>query len=244
MDPTIRKIIITICVLWGASMQSQQAQELFLQGNKEYEKGDFSQALSHYKAIKNKGAAVWYNMGNCFYHTHNFVQAIVCWQRSLPGASAALYADAQHNCAQAYQKLGKSMEDSWADTIVDYAHGMPTIVIQILFLFCWFLIWFILVQWQKTWIINCLIVLLLLSSLYLGSILWYRYQRQLQYGIITDGTTPLYVGPHTQYHTLGTIDSGQKVLLMQKRSDWYKVAKDGVCGWIPASAIEVVNHQS
>ncbi len=85
---------------------------------------------------------------------------------------------------------------------------------------------------------------LLVITSYCGLILWYHYQQQKAYGIIVEKKAPLYVGPDTNYHAIGTIELGDKVALMQKRATWYKVSKDGITGWIPCSTIEIIEQLS
>jgi hypothetical protein len=244
MDTTIRKVVITFFLLWSGNGYCQQAQEPFLLGNKAYEKTEFDQALHHYQAIKKKGPAVWYNMGNCYFHTNDFVRAIICWQRSLHGATAALYKDAQCNCAYTYQQLKMAIEPAFFDKIVNQAYAIPTLLIQILFLLSWFFLWFVMTRRSKVLSVQIMIGITILCIVYLGYITWHRYQQQWQeYGIVTH-ETPLYAGPHVHYDTLATVEKAQKLLLIQKRPEWYKVAKDNDVGWIPSNTLEIINHQS
>ena len=51
--------------------------ESFLQANVVYAQEEFKQALYVYQRIDNKGAAVWFNMGNCWYHLKQYVDALL-----------------------------------------------------------------------------------------------------------------------------------------------------------------------
>lgn len=246
MDRTIRAIFIILFLGFSSTVRSQQAQELFLLANKAYEKGNYAEALRHYKAIKKKGPVLWYNMGNCYYHEQDFAHAIACWQRALKGASVSLYNDVQHNCGCAYQKLSKEYQSTLWDRCIDYsAYRLPILVVQFLFLLCWLLLFIIVWQWSKSWFVYLGMVGACLLLIYFGFVLWYQYNQQCQtYGIVIEKTAPFYVGPHTQYHVRGTAEIGDKLKLVQKRAEWYKVSKDGVIGWMPLSAIEIIGHLS
>ncbi len=246
MDRRIRTIFIIFFLWWPHQSMSQQAQELFLLANKAYEKGESAEALRHYQAIKKKGPILWYNMGNCYYRQHDFAQAIACWQRALRGATVSLYKDVEHNCAHAYQKLSKKYHSSWWDMIMaSSAYRIPILVMQLLFLLCWALLFMMIMRRQKSWHNYFSIIGLLLLLFYFGLVLWYHYQQQRQaYGIVIEKTAPLYVGPDAQYHAVGTAEIGDRITLMQKRAAWYKVSKDGTTGWIPSSAIEIVEQLS
>ena len=246
MVKTIRKIIIILFSLFVLEMQAQQAQELFLHGNKAYEFGEYPVALRHYQSIRKKGAAVWYNMGNCYYHTQDYARAIACWQRSLKGALPSAYADAQRNSALAYQKLGKSRTVTIFERVLSRAtHRMPIAIAQLLFLCIWFFLWIIALRWYKTGFIYALMFFLCVGVLFFGMVLMrqYRYQTQ-QHGIVVDPIVSLYAGPHSHFHAMGTIEIGDAIELIEKRPGWYKVSKGGQYGWVLADTIEVIDHLS
>jgi tetratricopeptide (TPR) repeat protein len=90
MVRTIRKKYIIIFFIWTvtfASIFAGQAEELFLRGNKYYAEKDYNNALETYDMIDQKGCAVLYNMGNCYYRQENYPYALVYWARAEIGAN-------------------------------------------------------------------------------------------------------------------------------------------------------------
>lgn len=241
MDTTIRTTFIILFCWWNIAT-AQQPQELFLQANKAYEQGDFAGALRSYQSIKKKGPILWYNIGNCYYHQHDLARAIASWQRALKNASASLAHDVEHNCAVAYQKLAKEYHPGrWDNSFLKY--HLPLLMIQFLFLFCWLFLCILIWRWRKSWHIYVIMILLCITVLYTGIMLWYCYERQTTiYGIVIDKTAPVYIGPHTQYHVIENATAGDPVQLIERRSSWYKVTKGGVVGWMPSSAIEIIEQ--
>jgi tetratricopeptide (TPR) repeat protein len=70
-------------MIFARTLSAQTAQELFLRANEQYRAGDFDTALATYQKISPKGAAVWYNMGNCAFQKNDQARATLYWQRAL-----------------------------------------------------------------------------------------------------------------------------------------------------------------
>lgn len=241
MGTTIRTTII-ILFFWASMVSAQQPQELFLQANKAYDQGDFAEALRCYQSIKKKGPILLYNIGNCHYHRGDKARAIACWQRALKGASTELARDIEHNCTIAYHALAKEYHPARWDTFF-IRYKVPLLIVQFLFLFCWLFLCILLWRLKKTWRIYVLMIGLIAMVFYLGLALWHCYERQTtMYGIVVEKNAPVYVGPHAQYHVMGTVNNGDTVHLIEQRSSWCKIAKDDVIGWIPSSTIEIVEQ--
>lgn len=243
MDTKIRKTVIIFLIGIASLLQAQHAQELFLLGNESYVHGKFNDALKRYNTIKNKGPGVWYNMGNCYYQENEFPQAILCWQRAVKGASNSLYNDIQHNSALAYKKLGKEVPSLVLPGIIERStRHMPTIFIQGLFLASWFLLWVLLLRRRKNLFILLFVCFVSIICIFFGIAAWYRYAYQKnQYGIVTKKGVTLYIGPNEQYHTVGHLEPADMVALIEQRSsEWYKVTKEHMSGWVPSSAIQLV----
>ncbi len=242
MDRTIRAIFVIICVLALGQLKAEPAQELFLRANKAYEKGNFGEALQQYQAIKKKGPALWYNMGNCYYQQHTLGHALACWERALKGASRSLSANVRHNCACAYRTLQKEYPLLSQERVFSQEKcPVPILLVQLLFLCCWFLFCFLVLHWSAHLSSYLLMIGLGITGVYLGLILWYHYEQHYYlYGIVIEKATPLSVGPHKHYQAVGTAELGDKVKLIHQRSGWYKIAKDNVIGWVPSSTIEPI----
>ncbi len=242
MDRAVRKNIVIFLTFIPAIFYAQNAQELFLRGNKAHEQKQWNDALSLYNTIEKKGRAVWYNMGNCFYRLGKFSQAIVCWKRAACGASLIEYDDSMMNIAAAYEKLGNPKEDSLFIAFERWANVLPTLPLQVLFLLCWYALWIIgMVGYRRRILFYSVMFGLSFLVIILGNILLTKYYAQkYEKGIVVNNTSQLLAGPHEGYHTIGNVPLADELLVYEKRPGWYKVAGHNAQGWIPSSNVEVI----
>lgn len=220
----------------------QESSDLFAQANEAFEQGQIDQAIEQYVAIPDKGPAIWYNLGNCYYQKKDSARALVCWQRSLPGASWKQYADVQHNIAIVSQSLGIEKPFSTVSLLVDRAaHTIPIWLVQWLFLLSWWalfmLYWFKIRMRFLPLIYTALLTLMILF----GILAWVQFTHTTQQrGVIVTKNLALHAGPNHGYHGLGTVRYADTVQLLEHKDGWYKIAKDDATGWAWATGIEPI----
>ncbi len=243
MDRSARSVII-ISVLLGISpfVYAQNSQEKFLRGNKAYRQKQWSDALSLYTSLEKKGRAVWYNMGNCFYKMGNTVKALICWKRAAFGASPSEYSDIETNIGMACKKLGVFQQRDQHVPWDRWANCLPPLPLQILFLLCWYALWFIVAMkpFRRT-ILYMVIIGLVCTIIVLGGVILQTYYVQrYERGIVMNRTAHLLSGPHEGYHTVCSVPLAEELFVYEKRPGWYKVSGNGVYGWIPFNDVEVI----
>src|SRR5438309_468700 len=94
MDRTLRKNYIALffmCMLTVMVTVAGTDEELFLRGNKYYAQKDYDNAIRSYDMMGRKGRAVLYNMGNAYFHTDDYAQALIYWSRAQIGATPQEY---------------------------------------------------------------------------------------------------------------------------------------------------------
>lgn len=203
------------------------SQELFLQANAQYAQKNYEKALKLYEKIPHKGAAVWYNMGNCAYKMADTVHAQLYWKRASKTGDSAIQADTIHN-------LDRISHNQLSAPI------LAPLAIQILF-FCIFSVFLViscfLVRRKK-------IMFLAACSLAMGGISFLTYTT---YRHITDtkalvmsSENYLYAGPDYDYHQLAPISGGSEVVVLKHADGWAKVSWHNQIGWIKSNAIEVI----
>lgn len=230
--------------LFGASLcGAQSARELFAQGNNAYEQKQWSEALRSYEAISNKGCAVWYNMGNCFYKLGSRSRAIICWKRAMLGASVDEQMDIAKNLNIAYEKQGYKNNVPPYTFFEQWAYCVPLLPLQLLFLFCWYALWIVLLFGVRgrPFLFYGIVVGLWCATLLVGNVVriqyfFYTHKR----GQVVKEQAHLFAGPHEQYHEVGTVGLFDELQINEKREGWYKVAKGDQHGWIPAAAVELI----
>lgn len=244
MDRDTRNVfIILICLVVPLFLKAQNVQELFLRGNKAYKQKQWQEAFDLYHSIEKKGRAVWYNMGNSLYRLNDYAHAIVCWKRSIYGSSLSELFDISKNITLAHKKLEKPMQGGFLMMTEQWSHVLPVLPIQLLFLLCWNLFWFIgigIIQCKKRFF-YFLVIGLAVLMIPLGNVLLEKYyiQRDIK-GIVVTKESPLLAGPHMGYHVVGTVSLADELLVCEKRSGWCKVSGHQGYGWIQSSNLEII----
>ena len=100
-------IVFLIMVLAVTTANTQNDEEFFLRGNKFYEQKDYDNALSSYDMMSKKGRAVFYNMGNCYFHKDDYAQALVYWSRAENGATRQEHSAIERNKRRVLEIMGK-----------------------------------------------------------------------------------------------------------------------------------------
>lgn len=232
-------IIVIFCILAG-NILADQRRELFLQGNKAYQAGDLSHAIQFYKKIEHKGPGVWANLGNCYAAKGEEQQAFICWRRAQKTAPYDLWVQLEAQCKAMLEskkgegELGQLMLPRW------WYYFFPTLLIQILFLLCWYALFFFLLsrsKWRyRPYLIGPLIIVLCLF----GFLLYMQYRHnKFEKGIVLKETS-LKAGPQEKFDDIGLIRSLDSVQIHKQNKGWCKVCCENKNGWIPSEAVELL----
>ncbi len=233
----MKLILVFFILITAYSSCNATAQELFLQANNAYKKGNFSQALDAFNAIDNKGAAVWYNMGNAYYHLNRYVDALIAWKRALKYDGFHLIDAINANSDCAYDKLEIKQSYGYLDWVTKEINRRSLFFWQFIFLCS--LYGFLLVLYgvkNKKWLI--FICLLVINSTGIGLIVRWQ-ERNCQTGIVISDTF-LVAGNDEQFSKIGALKPGQEVIIKEKNQSWCKVAVDNQIGWILNNNVEFI----
>lgn len=242
MDKSFRKRCIVFCFI-ALYAQAGNDEELFLRGNKLYEHHEYDKALSSYEMMTHKGRAVLYNMGNCYYHTHNYPQALVYWLRAERGATPYECALIAHNKQQLATKMGKQSTQSLVERMISFVHAsMPyvsVLFLQIFFLLCWYFLVFVAAKNNRSRRLASSIVLLVVMAV--GAVLgMYHLRHRTVFGVVVKQQALLFSGPHTGFHAIGSVACADHVVVKEQREGWYKIGYSGNIGWVEAEAIQII----
>lgn len=237
-DSMKRLISLVLIVLWAHCLIAREsnAQELFLRAQQLYVQHNYQAALDCYQAIKHKGWSVHYNMGHCFYKLEDPTQALICWKRAQQIApfSAALAID-----STACQLT--SSTSSWITTVVrTLAETTSLLVIQLIFLLCWFLWWAVMMLKRGGFKYLLTIVFTILTILVFVMLIMKYKAQQSMVGIVVDDEVPVFVGPNNNYHVISFLPKYGEVKVCEIKGDWYHVRNGVVKGWVPAEAVTIV----
>src|SRR6185369_5044389 len=105
-DYLISGALFFFCVLSSALVFGTNNEERFLSAIDAYKHEQYERALDLNESIPDKGRAVLFNMGNCYWELNKPIDAVVCWRRAQRGAPRAEYDAAQKNIDGAYVEAG------------------------------------------------------------------------------------------------------------------------------------------
>lgn len=241
------RIFFYLCIslfFWGSPrLIAIPSQELFLQGNQAYEAGAYAQALKFYESIEDKGPAVWFNMGNCFYQQDSAGAALVSWRRAQRGASGSLYRAAQRNIDLI--QAGGDRRQVWWQPIYQLIMYIVAFVglgfLQIIFLFCLFIILVLLKSLSASMMRRLLFCIAVGMILVVGvciAVSW--YDMLYDHAVVKEKQVSIYAGPGCDYHVIGTCSHLQEFAIRDKKGVWYKIRGAGQRGWIQKDSCEVI----
>ena len=197
--------------------------------------GEVADAVTFYQDMKEKNAAVWYNMANLAFEQKEYAKAHLYWLRAIKHADVPLFAAAWHNMQQGDTEQG-ALETLWY-WLLYIQKKMGILFLQLLFLLLWYLFWY---RNRFTGLVKtCAIVSMPLAVLLIGPI-WAGYRLHIPYAMIVEQKASLYNGPNDSFYTVATLEPGALLRIEQQKETWYKVQHDGHQGWIAADAIELV----
>ena len=213
---------------------AQTAQELFLQANQSYAQKDYEAALKLYEQIPQKGAAVWYNMGNCAYKSGDDLHALLYWNRSQKNSNPTIIHDSAINKAIVMKKLQQSIEP------ISLFAQIPLLLVQILF-FCAFSVFLVIIRIfirRKKRAMLSLYSVLLIG---IGYMTYMAYNHTAyEHALVMHNEGAMYAGPDANYHQLASIPAGSSVTILTRTNDWAKICCRKQVGWIACNVIEII----
>lgn len=218
---------IFFLILSTISLHAQDVTDLFTQANKQYQKNECAQALALYDQIPDKGAATWYNMGNCAYKLNDQVHALLYWKRAYKYGNHEI----QKNSLQNMKLLSLPYEP----LSHPFANTNP-LIMQILF-FCIFSVFLIVGYFlihARRWIFLAMTVATLAS---VGRIT-YKVTALCPQALVMLDEISLRAGPGTEYHQLGSLSAGTTVQVIKHSQGWAQVTHNSTRGWIEDKMIE------
>lgn len=203
-------------------------EELFLEANLLYKKGEFENALERYTQIEPKGVAVWHNMAFCAYRLNDSINTLVYARRAL--LQGCYYDNRLHQLIKtAHEALRiEDGNDSWHSWIFSKISFFSLQTWQLIFLLFWIVTIFV-------WYTRCskIIKFTLLSIFFLIICGFYiRWKIFYWQGGIVKTDTPMLVGKSDSFESLLDVKAGQEVTVVSVDSKWTKIIFNGISGWV------------
>jgi len=246
MDRAVRKNYIVLFFMCMLSFQVifSTDEELFLSGNKYYEQKNYDKALHSYQMMNKKGRAALYNIGNVYFYKGDYAQALVYWSRAEVGATIAEYNCIKKNKEHVLTLMGKAKDQSLLVTLFNLCKDtLPYIslfFLQILFLMCWYMLFFLSRYYHtkvKKMMLSSLCLLMMLCGVLLGV---YYTNECSRNGIIVIKEGQLFAAPHKDFHKLCPVVYADNVKIKEVKEGWYKIQYADMIGWVEADVVQII----
>ena len=233
----------TTVILLLISSFSFAENSLFEKANKEYINYNYDLAISLYDSILNKGiesSEIYYNLGNCYYKTKDWKNAIWHYEKSL-----SLKKDkktiknielTQLNIKDKIEPLPKIFYKRWWLKIVEIFNTKTWQTLTLISF--WLLLLVKILELLKKRKIKYLSDLIIVLALFLILITYNSYQlkNEKKYAIIFAKKTLVNSAPSKGSPNLFSLHSGTKIEIIDKIDNWINIKiESGNTGWIEES---------
>lgn len=253
VSPLLRVMLI----LFSLSSQVHLAKDidsLFTAANKLYQQESYGEALKKYHQIESENevsAALYFNMGNCYYKTNQIAPSIYYFEKAL--VLSPNNEDVIHNLAFAnrmvldnIEPLPKNLGEKFMDAIVlkmTY-ESWAKISVGLAFVFA---LLFLLYHFSYTtarkrfFFVSSGIVVILVTTCLFMAFRNYRYVSTNQEAIIFSEEVEVKSAPTNSSEVYFELHEGTKVKVLERLDNWRKIKiVDGKIGWIDANTIKEI----
>lgn len=233
--------------------KTDNAEQLFAEGNALYEAGEYEAAAEKYTEVLNHGQSSWslyYNLGNAYYRMEEYGQSILNYERARKMApNSQIVKDnlalAKSKCTDNIEELPRLFLLDWIDSIVNIAspRGWRTITAILVCMLCIAAVFFFVSHDYKIrkimFIIGSILILLITFSAIDAAISAKRLSTHNN-AIITSPMVVVKGSPDAKSIDKFILHEGTKVTINDRQDDWWQIEiADGKNGWINSGAEEI-----
>lgn len=244
-------LIITVLLTGVSAFAQVEPQE---QAETFYREGKYQEAAAVYKNILAEGqesAALYYNLGNCYYKLGENTRAILNYERALlldPSDGMARYnlKMAQKGIVDKIEVLPELFFVRWFKAVETYFSadqwGMIA-VFMFIFCLCMVALFFYAntVGWKKTGFWVAVVALFFTASSFFFAIKQHHRITEREYAIIVAPSVTVKGAPDNSGTALFLIHEGLKVKVIGSLGNWYNIrVADGNEGWVEKSELEKI----
>lgn len=224
--------------------------QIFAEGNKLYQDGQYDQAIEKYESIITGGwqnADVYYNLGNSYFKIKKIGKSILNYERAL--------------------RLSPNNDNFRFN--LDYANSFITVSpVERSFLFVVYNWWIHLISLNQLVILTCIIFWLFIGCIIAllfnkensairrwvlisgiifiifavwSSVVFYNLEI-IQKAIVVKAPAEARSGPGPDFSAGFTVPEGKKVIIIKEQGSWYEIGikEEGLKGWIEKEVIEKI----
>jgi tetratricopeptide (TPR) repeat protein len=240
--------LLLVC---GMVHAAESPQDLFKQGNAAYADGKFAEAIPLYERARDAGLRHWalhYNLGNALYRSGRLGPAVAQYERSFRLNSAS--ADTVYNLNLAATRAGDPRVPESALPALFWrlfyflSLNLLTLATSLLFFaLTIYLAGGLLERWSIHRSAALPPALVLVFLLLWTGVRIYLQERPI--AIVTSATAEVRSGPNLTYPANFTVPEGRRVLVLKEQeavAGWVEIGvpQEGLKGWVPDSAVDVL----
>lgn len=251
----MKKILLILPVLlmslWTVGATDPQWEK---QAEEFYRKGKYNEAVEIYRKLRAGGmesAALYYNLGNCYYRLGENTQAILNYERALllePSDASARYNlhMAQQAIVDKIEVLPELFLVRWYKGLVGYFSanqwGYISVALFILFLVMAALFFYSPSTGVKKagFVVGIIVFLLTMGTIFFAM----QQDKKItdrEYAIITTPSVTVKGAPDNSGTSLFLIHEGLKVRVVEQLGNWYNIRMaDGNEGWVAKGDLEII----
>jgi len=247
-------LIILFTVVLHLFSFGQNPDSIFTMANEAYRNGNFSEAATLYSKVLKENpasAALYFNLGNCFYKLQKPGHAILNYERALK--EEPMHRDARFNLTLVNSQIRDNIPVprrlfliqwwEYGSSLLPVSWWM--VIHMLFFLLALVSVAFFLLKkgnrTKQTWF-RTAVTALVVSLLILGLGLQRHYDtRIVKHAIVLSDATTLMSGPGEGSSVLTEFHEGTKLKVNRIEKGWYEIeTPDGHKGWIPAGDAEII----
>jgi uncharacterized membrane protein len=194
--------------------------------------------------MSEKGQAVVYNMGNCFYHKNDYAQALVYWCRAQNGATPGEYAIIEKNKEHVLNKINKTIDQSVMCIVKNFINGIVphcSLLFLQLFLLLLCCLFVVLLSRKHNRYVRAVLMCLSVLIIIIAAMLSVCYSKSgVTHAIVIKKDAVLFSGPDRGFHVLSPILYAHEVIVKESREGWHKIGYADSIGWVEAGVIQVI----
>lgn len=251
----MKKIVLLLSVLlislWGFAIDDSQREQ---QAEQFYAEGKYADAADIYNKLLAEGmesAALYYNLGNCYYKLGENTKAILNYERSLlldprDGMTRYNLKMAQHAIVDKIEVLPELFLVRWYKSMITYFSadqwGYISVALFILFLIMAALFFYSRsIGVKKTgFVVGIIAFFLTIASIYFAMRQDSRVSER-EYAIVTTPSVTVKGAPDNSGTSLFLVHEGLKVRLVGELGSWYNIRlADGNEGWVMKTDLEKI----
>jgi tetratricopeptide (TPR) repeat protein len=239
-------LILTYNLAYADIANRRLCRDIFLEGNKLYEAGDYINAISLYETLITsfnvKNSILYYNLGNAYYRINDIGKAVLNYERALRLSPSD--EDIRYNLKFIYSKiLNENIYPNIFLNVLSFFSQTTLLYLSLIFsILSSIFISLTLIKNERIFkhLALSATVLFIISFMWLISRV--IFIDKVNWGIIVENNVEVKTAPSENAPTGFIVPAGKKVILLTVKDKWIavKLMKENFKGWVLRKSVEKI----